>query len=410
MLYKVEIDNFFSIGEHQEIDLRVRKAVDDKLGRLSPVYSGSKDRVPTVIALFGPKAAGKSNILRAVAFGAWFASRSFEYRSDLNLPYEKFGSKEKISAPTKLSFSFAGLVNYLDPAGEGPQCPYTYELVLSPRLEQSDEVQLADEVLLEKLSFQPKGGGKPTTIFDRKGDGTLNSAKGFLTSGTEKALKEVLRPRASVIATLAQLNHEVAKGFIVSISSVISNIFVDRIENDERDMALWYEANPVALSELQRIAKRIDLGIEEISINKSSTDPSMLFQHSGLDQIISLNRESHGTQQFIKVFPYILKALDRGGIAIIDEMDTTIHPLILPEILRWFGDKDRNRNGAQIWMTCHSASLLSDLTKEEVLFCEKDSRGYTSVFKLADVEKVRRNENFFGNYLGGEYGAVPVLG
>jgi AAA15 family ATPase/GTPase len=404
MLYKVEIDNFFSVGEHQEIDLRVRKSVDDTLGRLAPIYSRSEDRAPNVIALFGPNAAGKSYILRAIAFGAWFASKSFDHRSDLNLPYEKFGSKEKIGAPTRLSFSFAGLVNYLDSTGEGPQCPYTYELVLSPRQDQNDEV------LLEKLSFQPKGRGKPTTIFERKKGGSLKSAKGFLTSGTEKALKEVLRPRASMISTLAQLNHEVAKAFVESISAVISNIFIDRIENDERDMTRWYETNPAALSELQRIARRIDLGIEEIGIDKSSTDPQMLFQHAGLDQIISLNRESHGTQQFIKVFPYILKALDRGGVAIVDELDTTIHPLILPEILRWFGDKDRNPHGAQIWTTCHSASLLSDLTKEEVLFCEKDSRGYTSVFKLADVERVRRNENFFGKYLGGEYGAVPVLG
>ncbi len=404
MLYKVEIDNFFSIGEHQEIDLRVRKSVDDTLGRLAPIYSGSEDRAPNVIAMFGPNAAGKSNILRAITFGAWFASKSFDHRSDLNLPYEKFGSKEKIGAPTRLSFSFAGPVNYLDSTGEGPQCPYSYELVLSPRQDQNDEV------LLEKLSFQPKGRGKPTTIFERKKDGSLKSAKGFLTSGTEKALKEVLRPRASMISTLAQLNHEVATVFVGAISAVISNIFIDRIEDDERDMTRWYETHPAALSELQRIAKRIDLGIEEIGLDRSSTDPQMLFRHAGLDQVISLSRESHGTQQFIKVFPYILMTLDRGGVAIIDELDTTIHPLILPEILRWFGDKDQNPHGAQIWTTCHSASLLSDLTKEEVLFCEKDSRGYTSVFKLADVERVRRNENFFGKYLGGEYGAVPILG
>ncbi len=411
MLYKVEIENFFSVGEHQEIDLRVRKSVDDVLGRLSPIYPGSDDRAPNVVALFGPNAAGKSNILRAIAFGAWFASKSFDHRPDLGLPYEKFGSKEKIGAPTRLSFSFAWPVNYRDPIVGGPQCPYTYEVVLAPRLEQSSPMQEQfDEVLLEKLSFQPKGRGKPTTIFERKSAGSIRSAKGFLTSGTEKALKEVLRPRASVISTLAQLNHATAKAFVASISTVISNIFIDRIENDEGDMARWYEANPDALTELQRIARRIDLGIEEITIDRSTTNPQMVFQHAGLDQIIRLDRESHGTRNFIKVFPYILMSLNQGGVAVIDKLDTTMHPLILPEILRWFGDEERNPHGAQLWTSCHSASLLSDLTKEEVLFCEKDSRGYTSVYKLADVENVRRNENFFGKYLGGEYGAVPVVG
>jgi hypothetical protein len=61
-------------------------------------------------------------------------------------------------------------------------------------------------------------------------------------------------------------------------------------------------------------------------------------------------------------------------------------------------------------MTCHSASLLSELTKEEVLFCEKDRIGQTSVFKLAEIEGVRRSENFYGKYMSGEYGAVPQVG
>lgn len=403
MLYKVEIENFFSIGEPQEVDLRARKSVEDTLGRLSPIHVRSKDRAPNVVALFGPNAAGKSNILRAIAFGAWFVTRSFEHRPNYNLPYEKFGSLEKIAEQTRLSFSFAGPANILNMSEVGSQCPYSYELILSGRKNEPDTV------ILEKLNYQPKGHGKPTTIIERKGGSSIRYAKGFMTKSAEKALKQVLRPQASVFSTLAQLNHEIA-GIFVNAASITTNIFVDRIDGSDSELTRWYAANPAALKELQNIAKRIDLGIEEIHIDTSSTDPQLSFQHSGLDQIIRLNRESHGTRQFIKVFPYVLMALERGGIAIIDELDTAIHPLILPEMLRWFGDEDRNPHGAQLWTTCHSASLLSDLTKEEVLFCEKDSIGQTSIFKLADIDRVRRNENFFGKYLGGEYGAVPVLG
>lgn len=405
MLFKVEIENYFSVGERQVIDLRARKSVDDILGRLSPIYKGAEDRAPNVVALFGPNAAGKSNILRAIAFGAWFVSKSFDHRSDLSLPYEKFGDNERIKKPTKLSFSFAGPVTPHSWSTETKHCPYTYEIELSARGN-----DLGDKVLSERMSYQPRGKGKPRTLFERDDTNAIRAEKGFLASGTDKALKEVLRPRASVIATLAQLNHEIAASFVASISSIVSNIFVERIEDDERTMTQWYRGNPAALEELQRIARRIDLGIEEIKINTTTSEPIMLFQHSGLDQIISLNRESHGTRQFIKIFPYILMALNRGGIAIIDELDTTIHPLILPEILRWFGDQKRNPFGAQLWITCHSASLLSELTKEEVLLCEKDAGGNTTVFSLADVEHVRRKENFYGKYMGGEYGAVPVLG
>ena len=120
--------------------------------------------------------------------------------------------------------------------------------------------------------------------------------------------------------------------------------------------------------------------------------------------------ESHGTRQFIKLYPLILHALETGGIAVIDELDTAIHPLILPEILRWFYDPARNPNNGQLWMSCHSAPLLEELVKEEVLFCDKDSRGRTEIYSLRDIQSVRRSENYYKKYLGGAFGAIPQIG
>jgi predicted ATPase len=100
--------------------------------------------------------------------------------------------------------------------------------------------------------------------------------------------------------------------------------------------------------------------------------------------------ESHGTREFMKFYPLIYHVLRTSGIAVLDELDAAIHPVLLPEILRWFYDPDRNPHGAQLWMNCHIASLLEDLTKEKVLFCEKDDLGRTSVYSLRDVQAVRR--------------------
>ena len=62
------------------------------------------------------------------------------------------------------------------------------------------------------------------------------------------------------------------------------------------------------------------------------------FQHVGLDNFIFLPEESAGTQRFIEIFPRLHYALETGSIAIIDEFDTDLHPLLLPELFRWFGD------------------------------------------------------------------------
>jgi predicted ATPase len=97
-------------------------------------------------------------------------------------------------------------------------------------------------------------------------------------------------------------------------------------------------------------------------------------------------------------------------VAVIDELDAAIHPLLLPEILRWFYDRERNPHDAQLWMSCHNASLLEELIKEEVFFCAKDRGGRTEIYGLKDIQAVRRTDNYYRKYLGGMFGAVPQIG
>ena len=404
MLFRVEIDNFFSISEPQIIDLLATRSAQDILGRLQAIHEGSDLRCPNVVALQGPNAAGKSNVLRAVAFGSWFLSHSFDLNAGQFLPYEKFGNNRNIVAPTRLAFSFTGPVDFLCQPGEGPQCPYGYELVLSPR------GGSADRVVHERLSYRPKGYGKSTTIVERRDDGTLRYVRGFMTPGHVTALRAVLRPDASIISTLAQLENLPAMKFVGWMLGVETNILIGRIESDETQAARWYAKNQPALEQFRAVGRSIDLGIDQIEVDQSAVDPRLTFRHSGLDQVIDLHRESHGTRQFVKIFPWIQSGLNSGKLVMIDDIDSAIHPILLPEIARWFGDNASNPNGSQLWMTCHSPSLMNELTKEGNLLCEKDSQGRSKVYSLADIEGVRRDENFYGKYMSGEYGAVPSIG
>ena len=70
MLYKIIIENFFSIAENQELTFEVPANAPDlacfKLSR-----SNQKTRLPMVVGFFGPNASGKSTILRAVVSAAF---------------------------------------------------------------------------------------------------------------------------------------------------------------------------------------------------------------------------------------------------------------------------------------------------------------------------------------------------
>lgn len=171
-----------------------------------------------------------------------------------------------------------------------------------------------------------------------------------------------------------------------------------------------YAANPKQLELLNREIERVDLGVRAMQLQQGAHGPVAWFEHEGLAGPLPIQLESHGTRVFVRIFPLIIQALQSGGVAVIDELDLAIHPLVLPQIARWFYDPHRNPYDAQLWMTCHNASLLEELIKEEVVFCEKDNRGRTTVYSLRDVQGVRRVDNYYRKYLGGTYGAVPHLG
>ena len=166
-------------------------------------------------------------------------------------------------------------------------------------------------------------------------------------------------------------------------------------------------AAPMQLQLLNREISLIDLGIKEVHIAPGSNGPVFQFIHDNLAVPMPLQLESAGTRHFVKLYPMIAQVLSTGGVLLLDEMDTSIHPMVLPEILRWFHDPQRNPANAQLWMTCHNASLLDTLVKEEVLFTEKDCAGRTLIYGLTDIAGVRREDNFYKKYLSGVFGAVP---
>ncbi|MFA7504697.1 MAG: ATP-binding protein [Burkholderiaceae bacterium] len=404
MLYSLDIENFYSIRERQVIDLRAAGNAPDTPERLAPIWAGAKERAPKVVAIFGPNASGKSTVLRALSFVAWFVRDSFSIAPGARLPYERFNDAESQAAPTRLSVSLAGLADPESDDPGGPQCRYTYEVTLGGTAGQ------AQEVLAEAMHYWPPETGRKVRLFERDRHGKVMAASAFGLSGYRQALEKVLRPNASVISTLAQLKHPFATSIWQAASLVISNILIEKQDGLEDQMVRHYASNPALVEALNREIERIDLGIKAMRLESGPNGPIALFAHEGHDGPMPLVLESHGTRMFLRIYPIILQALETGGLAVIDELDTAIHPLVLPEILRWFHDPERNPHDAQLWMTCHNASLLEELIKEEVLFCTKDRRGRTEVYTLRDIQSVRRDDNYYRKYLSGTYGAVPQIG
>ena len=403
MLYRLEIENFYSIRQPQVIDLRVADNVPDSPGRLDRLFPGSSERASRIVAFFGPNASGKSTVLKALSFLAWFAQHSFQLPPGAALPCERFNDAEGFAAPIRLAAEFSGA---LDPTVENvtdhtPQGTWRYEVALVLK---DGRFVVASEALRQRAH----GKGKWVRVFEREGD-VVQAGKIFALAGYSMVIDKV-RDNASLISTLAQFDHQPSLRLRQSASTIVGNILLQRTDVPDPDIIRHYAGDSALVAALNREIQRIDLGIRQMHIQQTPSGPVAMFEHEGLQHPMPWNLESHGTRNFIKYFPLLNLALTNGGVAVVDEIDISIHPLVLPEIVRWFHDPKRNPHSAQLWMTCHAASLLEELEKEEVFFCEKDTQGRTSVYGLQDIQSVRRSDNRYRKYLSGIYGAIPRLG
>jgi AAA15 family ATPase/GTPase len=120
--------------------------------------------------------------------------------------------------------------------------------------------------------------------------------------------------------------------------------------------------------------------------------------------------ESLGTQKLFALAGPLLDILENGKVLVIDELDRSLHPLLVRHIVKVFQDSDSNPNGAQLIFTTHDTSLLDPtlLRRDQIWLTEKNSDQSTELVPLSAFS-VRKNEALERGYLGGRYGGVPIL-
>ena len=127
---------------------------------------------------------------------------------------------------------------------------------------------------------------------------------------------------------------------------------------------------------------------------------------------IPMREESDGTQKMFALYQHILNAISSGGLLVVDELDSKLHPLLQRVIVQEFTNQKLNPNHGQLIFTVHDPWILSSklLRRDEIWFTEKDDNGCSSLYSLADfIHSDNESLNFELNYLRGKYGAIPGI-
>ena len=119
--------------------------------------------------------------------------------------------------------------------------------------------------------------------------------------------------------------------------------------------------------------------------------------------------ESLGTKVLAGLLGPILATLHLGSILCIDELERSIHPLVLREIIKMFKSKRYNKNNAQLIFTAHNTDILDDeiLRVSEIAFASKNISSGTVIRRASSFKGLRNVNNFRKKYLNGEFSAIP---
>jgi hypothetical protein len=139
--------------------------------------------------------------------------------------------------------------------------------------------------------------------------------------------------------------------------------------------------------------------------------PELTHRGSGTAELpLPWNSESGGTRRlFVLAGPW-LDILSNGYTVCVDELESSMHPLMARELLRLFFSATENPHGAQILFTTHNPLLLDAtlLRRDQVWFTDKDAEGEAHLYPLTDYSP-RKGESLVRGYLSGRYGAVPFI-
>ena len=86
------------------------------------------------------------------------------------------------------------------------------------------------------------------------------------------------------------------------------------------------------------------------------------------------------------LYPELQEVLEKGSVFFIDELNARLHPLLVRNFLLTFLNPNINVNHAQLVFTTHDTWQLSNqlLRRDEIWFVEKDDRGVSTLYSLAD--------------------------
>lgn len=414
MLVEFRIKNFRSLRDEQALNLVA--STDKTLLDTHALNSGLK-AAPNLLrsaVVYGANASGKSNLIKALQYmrGVVVESAALQPGQTFDRLHPFRLDATSGSQPTEFEVTFI-----LD----GVRYQYSFAM---------NTQRIVSEQLLVYKAF------KPQRWFARHFD--ADSGKdvyefGPGLKGAKNLWEGATRPNALFLSVAVQLNSEALRPVfdwfanrlvIFNEQSPLSPQFsVQMLKQEAQRKAIceFLRAADISIADIEVATKQamvhtihLDLptGKREETASEQAVD-EVRFHHvtEHGKAVFDLMDESSGTRNLLFLTGPILDILNKGLTLVVDELDTSLHTLLVQALVRLFHRPEVNIGGAQLILTTHDTSLLDAyglFRRDQIWFVEKRPDQSSSLYPLLDFSP-RKNEALERGYLQGRYGALPFL-
>lgn len=413
MLVEFRVKNFRSLRDEQALSL---VASSDKTLADTHTQATGLSAVPRLLrsaVIYGANASGKSNLIKALQYMRGVVLESAARPPGAAFALQPFRLDAVASArPTEFEVTFI-----LD------GIRYQYGFAMTSQ-------RIVAEHLLVYKAFKPQRWFERQVAADT-GKDVYEFGSGL--KGAKSVWEGATRHDALFLSTAVQLNSEDLRRVFDWFATDLV-IFNEQTPIDPQ-VSVQMLRQPNGRRQVRDFLCRADISISDIDVDTRKV-PGQTVQFdllSGKTEVqiaeveehqlrfshvteegkatFGLMDESGGTRNLLFLAGPVLDVLRRGLTLVIDELDTSLHTLLVRELVRLFHRPETNTGGAQLIFTTHDTSLLDapDLfRRDQIWLVEKDVQQVSTLVALAEFSP-RKNEALERGYLMGRYGGVPML-
>lgn len=201
----------------------------------------------------------------------------------------------------------------------------------------------------------------------------------------------------------------------------LADLGISGISIDEHQVPAKYIAIANAVSKILREGSGSELGesgeIGELPEEElEQIAKSIVLQHvtpaDGETVSFNLIDESRGTIAWLNTAIPAIYGLKKGAVVVCDELDESLHPVLVRELVEIFKNETINTKGAQLIFNTHDVTLLdrypdSALGPHETWFTEKNASEGCVLYQID--KGIRKESNLAKQYFQGAFGSVPNI-